>query len=73
MDVTEHTWEQRSMRRRDDRYQAFIRRTSEGIGRIDFDRAVSTLLEPEELIERTLRYGYLAECNDALARLYGAP
>ena len=39
--------------------------------RIEFEKAISTELPDERQLEDILRYGYVAECNDALARMLG--
>jgi PAS domain S-box-containing protein len=39
--------------------------------RIEFEQPVSTEGTEEQQLEQIYRYGYLAECNDALARQFG--
>jgi PAS domain S-box-containing protein len=39
--------------------------------RIELERPIDTSLPDQEQIEQLYRYGYLAECNDALAQLLG--
>ena len=65
--------EQREARFREGeaRYRAFIANTSEGIWRYEGEQPVSTSLPPEEQIKQMFRFGFLAECNDANARMYG--
>src|SRR5215213_9450274 len=68
-----HTPEEieRALRESEERYRAFIANSSEGIWRFELDEPVPTDLPEDEQIERYYRHGYLAECNDAMARMYG--
>jgi PAS domain S-box-containing protein len=55
----------------DERYRAFIANSSEGIWRFELDQPVSVKLSEEEQIDLLYKHAYLAECNDAFARMYG--
>jgi two-component system cell cycle sensor histidine kinase/response regulator CckA len=55
----------------EERYRAFIEQSSEGVWRIEVDGPVPVTLPAEEQIDRFYAYGRLAECNDAMARMYG--
>ena len=59
------------LRQSEQRYSAFIRNSSEAIWRFELDAPVSVSLPPAEQIEAFYRHSYLAECNEAMARLYG--
>jgi two-component system, cell cycle sensor histidine kinase and response regulator CckA len=54
-----------------DRYQTLIQQTAEGIWRIELPDPVPIDLPPDEQIERFYALGELAECNDAMAQMYG--
>lgn len=54
-----------------ERYQAFIRNSSEGIWRYELDEPIPTSLTPREQIKRMYKYAYLAETNMSLAKMYG--
>jgi two-component system cell cycle sensor histidine kinase/response regulator CckA len=41
--------------------------------RIEFEKPIPVVLDEEEQFDRIYRYGYMAECNEALARFAGAP
>jgi PAS domain S-box-containing protein len=62
---------QRALKASEERYRAFIANSSEGIWRFELEQPVSTALPEDEQIESFYRQGYLAECNDAMARMYG--
>jgi PAS domain S-box-containing protein len=71
MDVTDRKLAEEELRRRDERYRAFINNSTEGIWRVELETPASTALSPEEQIAHFYRYAVLAECNDAMARMYG--
>ena len=55
----------------EERYLAFVRQSSEGIWRFEVDQPIPITLPENRLIEDFFRFAYLAECNDAMARMYG--
>lgn len=60
-----------ALRSSDERYRAFLTQSSEGIWRFEFREPIRVGTPADEQIERAMRSGYLAECNDAMARMYG--
>src|SRR5437867_6763657 len=58
-------------RRAEERYRAFIAQSSEGVSRLEIDPPVPTALSEEEQIDRLYAGARIAECNDAMARMYG--
>lgn len=77
VDVTQETAGERTGREREDRYRAFFAGAGEGICRFELERSLliedeAGELREETLIEELRSRGYVAECNDAFARLYGA-
>ena len=70
-DITERKRAEEALRRREEDYRHFVARSSEGIFREEFDAPCPIDLPEGELIERILRSSYLAECNDAMAKMYG--
>jgi two-component system cell cycle sensor histidine kinase/response regulator CckA len=58
-------------RENEERYQAFIASNPDAMWRVEFDSPVSLTAPEDEQIEQIYRFGYLAECNDALARRFG--
>src|SRR5262245_31470229 len=61
----------RRLKQSDDRYRAFIANSSEAIWRFEIEQPIPVALSLDEQIEMLYKYGYLAECNDAVARMYG--
>jgi PAS domain S-box-containing protein len=61
----------RRLKESDDRYRAFIANSSEAIWRFEIEQPIPVALPLDEQIEMLYKHGYLAECNDAMARMYG--
>ncbi|MDQ3805008.1 MAG: PAS domain-containing protein, partial [Acidobacteriota bacterium] len=61
----------RALGESEERYRAFIANSSEGIWRFEFERPIPVALPEDEQIELCYEHCYLAECNDAAARMYG--
>ena len=61
-----------ALRESEQRYRAFISQSTDAMWRIELAMPVPLSAPEEEQIERIYRDGYLAECNDAMARLAGA-
>ena len=72
-DITERKQTREALRRSEQNYRMFVAQSSEGIFRHDLDAAVPIDLPEETLIHLILNGSYMAECNDALARMYGFP
>lgn len=53
------------------RYQAFIQNSSEGIWRFESRVPIPVDASPDDQIEIIYEHGFLAECNVAMARMYG--
>jgi PAS domain S-box-containing protein len=60
-----------ALRASEERYRAFIANSSEGIWCFEFEEPVATTLPEDEQLELFYARAYLAECNDAAARMYG--
>lgn len=71
MCVTELRSAEAAVREGEARYRAFVRQSSEGVWRLGLRRPIQTRLGVEEQVEELLDAGYLAECNDAMARAHG--
>jgi PAS domain S-box-containing protein len=60
-----------ALRESEERYRAFIEQSSEGIWRFELERSLSLDRPEDEQIDHCYQYGYLAECNNAMAQMYG--
>jgi len=60
-----------AVRESEQRHKAFIARSPDAMLRIEFERPIAIAQPAEQQIDQIYQYGYLAECNDALAHLYG--
>ncbi len=63
--------EEESLRQSEQRYRAFIAKNADAMWRLEFEHPIPTALPEKEQLDRIYKYGYLAECNDAAARLLG--
>lgn len=66
--VTKRTVELESSNKR---YQNFIENSAEGIWLLSFYEPISLELQHEEQVDLIQKNGYVAECNQALANMYG--
>ena len=60
-----------ALRDSQERYRTFVAQSTEGIWRTEVEKPFSIDLPEDEQVDHLLRYGYLAECNDAYAQMYG--
>ena len=70
-DITERKRVEAALRDSEERYREFIARSIDAVWRIELDHPIPTNLPEKELVPQILQLGYLAECNDALARQLG--
>lgn len=59
------------LRASEQRYRDFVNQTTEGVWRVEFREPVPIDLPAGAQLDAWFRDGYLAECNDAFARMYG--
>ena len=70
-DITDRNHAQRELQRSEERYRTFVRQSSEGIWRLEVSEPIPISASVEQQIEMLYRHAYLAECNDAMAQMYG--
>lgn len=69
---TEGTSEETRALESEERYQAFIQNSHEGIWRVEVDEPISVDLPPARQIDLMYERAYMAEANNAMAAMYGA-
>src|SRR6516164_5669566 len=71
VDITARKQAEEALRQSQERYKTFLQQCSEGIYRFELDPPVPITLSAAEQIERFSADGYMAECNDVMAQMYG--
>jgi PAS domain S-box-containing protein len=71
IDINERKVAEEALRRREEDYHSFVAQSSEGIFREELDTPVAIDLPEDEMVHHLLHHSYMAECNDAMARMYG--
>ena len=70
-EITERKHIELALRDSEERYRTFVAQRTDGICRSDVEHPFSIDLPEDQQVDHLLRYGYLAECNDAYAQMYG--
>ncbi len=71
VDITERKQAESALRQSEERYRTFIAHSSEGVSRLEFKPPVPLTLSEEEQVDSMYDGAIVAECNDAMARMYG--
>ncbi len=70
-DITERKHIALAIEESEQRYKMFVQQSTEGIWRIELAEAMHINLSVDKMIAYCYDNSYIAECNDAFARLYG--
>jgi PAS domain S-box-containing protein len=70
-DMTEQRRAQLALQSSEEKYRNFVETSVEGIWFLGFDEPIPTDLLPEEQVQLIHRTGYIQDCNESLARMYG--
>ncbi len=66
-----HSSSVEALNRSEQRYHAFVQQSTEGIWRCELRKPMDVTLSTEAAVDWAYEHGYMAECNDAMARMYG--
>jgi len=69
--ITDRKRAEEALRTSEERYRSFVVNSSEGIWRLDVEEPIDVNLPVDEQLSLFYKHGYLAECNDAMARMHG--
>jgi PAS domain S-box-containing protein len=71
-DISQRKHTEAALKRGEERYRAFIQQSSEGIWCFELEQPLPIDWPEERLIQDFYQYGYLSECNQVMAQMYGA-
>ncbi|HYE55903.1 MAG TPA: PAS domain S-box protein, partial [Chitinophagaceae bacterium] len=70
-DITERKYVDDALQASEERYKVFIEQSAQAIWRYEFEEPADIRVAEDEIIQHFRQYGFLAECNDIMAAMYG--
>ncbi len=70
-DVTERKYAEDALEASEERYKAFISQSTEAIWRYELEIPIGITEPLENIVAHLQKHGFIAECNDIMARMYG--
>ncbi len=70
-DITFRKKAEKELAESEERYRAFITQSTEGIYRMELEKPIDISLPPQKQVKNIFKYCRIAECNDAMAFMYG--
>ncbi|HAO45368.1 MAG TPA: PAS domain S-box protein [Ferruginibacter sp.] len=70
-DISERKKTAMAIEESEQRYKMFVQQSTEGIWRIELDKAIHIHTPLDGLIKYCYKNAYIAECNDTFAKMYG--
>ena len=70
-DTSERKQREHRLQVSEERYRAFVEQSSDGIWRFEAEKPIPVDLPEDEQIDRIFEFGYVAEANNTLARMWG--
>jgi len=71
IDITDRKLTEEALRKSEEKYETFIRFSTEAIWCIDLKKPLSVNLPVEKQVKHIIKHAYISDSNDAMADMYG--